>query len=51
MVQEFFQHTHQTTSNHTMSAVNSPSTAMAVISANIEGLTVSKAFILSEMCK
>ena len=36
-----------------MSAVNSQShsTAMTVISANIEGLTASKASILSEMCK
>ena len=45
--------THQTTSNYTMSAVNSQclSTALTVISANIEGLTASKASILSEMCK
>ena len=45
--------THQTTSNHTMSAVNSHSlsTALTVISANIEGLTAFKASILSEMCK
>ena len=44
--------THQTTSNHTMSAVNSQSlsTALTVISTNIEGLTASKASILSEMC-
>ena len=35
------------------SAVNSQSlsTALTVISANIEGLTTSKASILSEMCK
>ena len=45
--------THQTTSNHRMSAVNSHSlsTALTVISANIEGRTASKASILSEMCK
>ena len=45
--------THQTTSNHTMSAINSQSlsTALTVISANIEGITASKASILSEMCK
>ena len=43
--------THQTTSNHTMSAVNSLSTALTVISANSEGLTAFKASILSEMCK
>ena len=45
--------THQRTSNHTMSALNSQSlsTALTVISANIEGLTSSKASILSEMCK
>ena len=44
--------THVTTSNHTMSTVNnqSLSTALAVILANIEGLTASKASI-SEMCK
>ena len=44
--------THQTTSNHTMSAVNSQSlsTTLTVIS-NIEGLTASKTSILSEMCK
>ena len=45
--------THQATSNHTMSAVNSQSlsTALTAISANIEGLTASKASIPSEMCK
>ena len=45
--------THQTTTNHTMSTVNSQSlsTALTVILANIEGLTASKASILSEMCK
>ena len=45
--------THQTISNHTVSAVNSQSlsTARTVILANIEGLTASKASILSEMCK
>ena len=45
--------THQTTSNHTMSTVNSQSlsTALTVVSANIEGLAASKASILSEMCK
>ena len=45
--------THQTTTNHTMSAVNSQSlsTALTVISANIEGLTASKVSILSEMYK
>ena len=45
--------THQTTSNHTMSTVNSQSlsTALTVISANIESLTASKASMLSEMCK
>ena len=45
--------THQTTSNHTMSAVNSQSlsTVMTDISANIEGLTTSKASILAEICK
>ena len=45
--------THQTTSNHTMTAENSQnlSTALTVISANIEGLTASKASILSEICK
>ena len=39
--------------NHTMSAVTSQSlsTALTVISANIEGLTAAKASILSEMCK
>ena len=44
--------THQT-SNHTMSAVNSQNLSMTliVISTNIEGLTASKAYILSEMCK
>ena len=44
--------THQTTSNHTMFVVNSQSlsTALSVISANIEGLTVSTASILSETC-
>ena len=36
-----------------MSAVHSqsPSVAMTVISANVEGITVSKASILSVMCK
>ena len=45
--------THQTTSNHTMSAVNSQnlSTELTVISANIVGLTSSKASIISEMWK
>ena len=45
--------THQTTSNHMMSAVNSQSlsTALTVISASIEGFTASKASILSDMCK
>ena len=45
--------THQTTSNHTMSTVNSQriSTVLTVISANIEGLTASNASMLSEMCK
>ena len=45
--------THETTTNHTMSAVNSQSlsTALTVISANIEGLTAAKTSILSEMCK
>ena len=45
--------THQTTSNHRMSAVNSQSlsTVLTVISANIEGLTAGKVSILSEMCK
>ena len=45
--------THQTTSNHTMSTVNSwsLSTAFTVISAKIECLTASKASTLSEMCK
>ena len=45
--------THQTTSNHTMSTVNSQSlsTALTVISANNEGLTASKASMLSETCK
>ena len=45
--------THQTTSNHTMSTVNSQSlsTALTARSANIEGLTVSKASMLSEMCE
>ena len=45
--------THQTTSNHTMSTANnqSLSTAVTVISANIEGLTASKASMLPEMCK
>ena len=45
--------THQTTSNHMMSTVNSQSlsTALTVISANIEGLTAAKASMLSEMCK
>ena len=53
--------THQTTSNHTMSVVNthSISTALTVISANIEGLTsaniegltASNMSILSEICK
>ena len=44
---------HQTISNHTMSAVNSQSlsTALTVMSANIEGLTASKSSILSEICK
>ena len=39
--------------NHTMSAVTSQSlsTALTVISANIEGLTAAKTSILSEMCK
>ena len=39
--------------DYTMSAVNkkSLSTALTVILANIEGLTASKASILSEMCK
>ena len=41
--------THQTTSKHTMSTVNSPSLSMVltVISANIEGFTASKASMLS----
>ena len=45
--------THQTTTNHTMSAVNSQSlsTTLTVMSANIEGLTASKASILSDMYK
>ena len=43
--------THQTTSNHTISTLNSLSTALTVMSANIEGLTASKASMLSEMCK
>ena len=45
--------THETTSNHTMSAVNnqSLSVALTVISENIEGLTSSQVSILSEMCK
>ena len=45
--------THQTTSNHTMPTVNcqSISTAPTVISVNIEGLTASKASMLSDMCK
>ena len=45
--------THQTTTNHTMSAVNSQSlpTALTVISANIEALAASKASIQSYMCK
>ena len=45
--------THQTTSNHMMSTVNSQSlsTALILISANIEGLTASKESMLSEMCK
>ena len=34
-----------------MSAVHSPSVAMTVISANVGGLTASKASILSVMCK
>ena len=44
---------HQITSNDTMSAVHSQSlsTALTVISANIEGITASKASILSDMCK
>ena len=44
--------THQTTSNHTMSAINSQSlsTGLPVISANNEGLTACKASILSDMC-
>ena len=50
-IYQFFQ-PHQTT-NHTMSAVNSQnlSTALTVISANIEGLSASKASLLSEMCQ
>ena len=42
-----------TTSNHTMSTANSQSLSivLTVISANIEGLTVSKVSILSEMYK
>ena len=45
--------THQTTSNHTMPEVNSQSlsTALTVITANIEGRAAAKAYILSEMCK
>ena len=45
--------TPQTTSYHTMSTINSQShsTALTVISANIEGLTAAKASMLSEMCK
>ena len=47
--------THKTTSNHTMSTVNSNrlSTPLTVISANIEGLTLtaSKASMLSERCE
>ena len=44
---------HQITSNDTMSAVHSQSlsTALTVISTNIEGITASKASILSDMCK
>ena len=42
-----------TTSNHTIPTVNSQSlsTPLTVISVNIEGLTASKASMLSEMCK
>ena len=45
--------THQQIQSHTMYAVNSQSlfTALTVISANIEGITSSKASILSMMCK
>ena len=44
---------HQTISNHTMYTVNIQSISMAltIISANIEGLTASKASMVSEMCK
>ena len=38
-------------SSHTMSAVNSLSMVLAVISVYIEGLTASKASILSDMSK
>ena len=42
--------TYQTTSNHTISAVNSQSFTRALTVANIECLTASKASILSEIC-